>query len=529
VCTIAYIFAHNLFSQNRLRYLKSHDSTTKPFRQSKYIAVRLVGLNALLWLCAAGWGLVNAARRPICLRTSRENPVQPPSWEAGTPCTTHRTVTAIAVVMLYVAFFAFTIHPNGLSRLLSCVQFGIIQIAKRPFDSHLLGRIDTENYDSEASSPSNSTTNLHDTPKMTKAPRSRLSSLPPQLPSPLDLPLDLPPIPPAFRERSHVIDPPMSPKRSMSSLHPSQRSNPVIYQPSLTPADLPGIHRSVAQSRVALAHPRPIRRIPSASSLMANHPAHKSLHRRSLSAGSLQNLHRAHSHSQLVEYRGSLSLMRTPQPPVAPSQYAALHPPQHHFRHSAYPRLTRAGTVAVPPSRTSMPMAMPPRVRRARTSVIVPARHSRIPPSGWGHIPLSPRGGGFARPQLHRKTSSLSSSSSGYGKGSISTSQLSDHVEEDEEGTDGTSVSGEGSIGSITGSMKGTLAKLSEETIKGVNTGPVPLNLPAIPPEPKDVSEAMDSTASLGTMVVRKVKSASALRELRGKKTRWKRKTILDL
>jgi hypothetical protein len=245
------------------------------------------------------------------------------------------------------------------------------------------------------------------------------------------------------------------------------------------------------------------------------HPLHR--HHTTCASGSPYALHHSRSHTQLTEYRGSLSRMRPPTmtTAAAPSAWQAIQPPSyHHFRHaSPYPRLlTRSGTVAglttirtVCPGQNPYYSTFSPRIRAARSLSSASRRGAAA--RQWAHVPLSYGARQQQQQPLRRTSSSLSSGSSARRNASISTTVLSDHVEEDE--SDGAeSVSELGSSVEASSSLSSSSTTTSDEWEDGGQAAEEPVI--AVAPIASEVS------------VLRKVRSTTALGELRGgKKVKW--------
>jgi hypothetical protein len=262
------------------------------------------------------------------------------------------------------------------------------------------------------------------------------------------------------------------PATSTSQTNRPSRYHTIRNVPKLT---LPGpssdriIHRSASES--SLRHPRPIRRIPSASSLtsaatMQQYHAlnqRRVLHQRSASAGNPYPQYPSAAFvaasyrlppAQQLEY--NMQLFRNSAKAFqAPSAWSAIHPPTHHFRHAASTSSLREmaqsnGSTASFATFRQLPVVQNPYLahlhhRRARTAGSASSYSSRS-----GHVYQQPLyaqswNGGVAHPPrtmtfsasrastpLHRKTSSHSSSSGGSarGKGSL-TSEVLEEVDEE--------------------------------------------------------------------------------------------------
>ncbi|KAF2673786.1 hypothetical protein BT63DRAFT_451843 [Microthyrium microscopicum] len=419
ICSIVYVVLHHIFARRRYITIEYGEQPDSPLRQPRYIVARLGGLITLLWLCSTGWGIIVAARRPVCLNNHVGTP---PSWQAGLPCRCHRGATAISMLLLVV----------------SCVLFVLMQWDASPFDSHLLGHF------SVADMQANDTASVSSDPKdELGAPMIRDISLP--------LPKDLPPLPKDYETREKHVDPPMSQSRNpVLQGEALSRSAYVLPELLFEPDQPTVIVNTISVSQVELQHPRPIRRIASASSLMPTpkpiHRAHR-LHRRSLSAGSVYPQHKPLYKPTMIDYRGS-SFMHpaTNARSAAPSAWTAVHPPRH-----GYAKPQRRGTVATirHGQLGSVPYNNHPYLSRARTAYSSSSSSSSLssgpyPAASWSNFPMPPNSRAIVRQGVHRATSSFGSSSSGYGRSNIS-SQLSDHLEEDEDAITEFSSSSNGS------------------------------------------------------------------------------------
>jgi hypothetical protein len=247
------------------------------------------------------------------------------------------------------------------------------------------------------------------------------------------------------------------------------------------------IHRSASES--SLRHPRPLRRIPSASSLTQHYqpaslkqPQRLVHHQRSISASATMypqypNAAVVAAHTQYgrlvgqrIDYNTAL-LRNSSKAFQAPSAWSAIHPPTQSFRHARSATNLRAlasanNSTASFATLRQLPTVQNPYLshlqhRRARTVGSASSYSSRSAnpyqqpkyAQSWNGGYTNQRTMTFAASRsaspaqpgssLHRKTSSHSSSgsASGFGKGSLTSEVLAEVDEEGLAGTPATSVS----------------------------------------------------------------------------------------
>jgi hypothetical protein len=108
----------------------------------------------------------------------------------------------------------------------------------------------------------------------------------------------------------------------------ASRSNVSLVDPTR-------ILQSASSSSLNLAHPRPVRKLPSASNLMRSNQATRiGYHYRSTSANSFYSSRpssRASSFNDLPAHVAAAASLTVP----APSAWKAIHPPSHHLHHSS--------------------------------------------------------------------------------------------------------------------------------------------------------------------------------------------------
>ncbi|KAF4534082.1 uncharacterized protein LTHEOB_3695 [Lasiodiplodia theobromae] len=120
VASFSYIILHSIVArrQNRLQ----QGVTSRKFENACYVAIRLAVTLCILWLLTSGWNFIVAARQPVCLPQSFSSDLGD-RWRVGSSCAAERFSAAISFLAL----------------VASCTLFGILAIARRPFEASLLG------------------------------------------------------------------------------------------------------------------------------------------------------------------------------------------------------------------------------------------------------------------------------------------------------------------------------------------------------------------------------------------------------
>jgi hypothetical protein len=382
-------------------------------------------------------------------------------------------------------------------------------MSHNPFHNHLFGHIDPDAILVESNTAPYSFVSYSD--KINGSLHSHSNSINSiETPAARDPPPPNGAVPaPQMREYALPVNLPVAP-------HPFAGHPLAASRPDIGGSGSHQIHRSASHSTLTV--PRrlvPLRRAPSAPTLAGEQ--HIIAHQRSWSASSAYPLHRSLSQASLAGrpltpmgafsdplHRVPASVYRQQMRLASPSAWRAVHPPAHHFRHVSAAVALRPTTPTTFSTIRSLPQFQLHRQHsaaggafpgRARTAASVSAS-SLVGPGGaampgpyaasWAHFPARPppsssasgppgsasaammAGGG-----LHRAGSSHGSSGSGRGVGgSLTGTPLHDHaeVDEDEEEDDCGSGSGSGAPSSFT--------SLAEQGMSGEEAAA------EVPPEP---------------------------------------------
>ena len=95
--TFFYIYLHCLMSS---RSSPEYEPEEFLFKRPQYVAIRVAAIVPVFWLLTAGWGLIVAARRAICMPADKAAIYG--LWQAGNACVMHRASVAVSVLLLYV-------------------------------------------------------------------------------------------------------------------------------------------------------------------------------------------------------------------------------------------------------------------------------------------------------------------------------------------------------------------------------------------------------------------------------------------